>query len=769
MGTMHKTGCVLCPQNCGLIVEVEDNRIVKVRGDKTNVRSEGYLCRKGMNIAWHQHNADRLQYPLKRTATGFARISWEEALGEIAAKLTGIIGAYGPRSFAYMGGGGQGCHFEAAFGVRFMRALGSRYHYSALAQELTGLFWVHGRALGRQYLGLIPDETNTDLLLAIGWNSMQSHQMAQATRHLQRLAKDPEKLLVVIDPRVSETAKIADIHLAVRPGTDALLLKAIIAVILQEGWENRAYIGAHTAGFDEVSPWFRDFDARAAIAVCELDYDRVYELSRLLATRRWSCHYDLGIMMNRHSTVSSWLAIILLAICGRIGVRGGNVFPGHLMPLGAHSDERNPKSWRTVTTNFPPIMGVYPPNVMPEEIISDHPERLRAVLVSGSNPLRSYADTTAYEEAFGKLDLLVTCELAMTETARLSHYILPARSAYESWDGTFFAWTFPGIFFQMRRPIVPPTGEPRDLSEIMLGLAGALDVIPPIPDALYEAARQDRQAFAAKLFEYALGEPQAMKMMPFILGKTLGPVLGSVNLAALWGMLQILPKDFINNAGRAGFAAVPNLGDELFRQLVERPEGLWIGQSDRENNLENLRTEGKKIELMIPELADWLRSIDADSETIALKGAAAFPLVLMAGRHFDKNANTLMRNPAWNQGKRDCTLLMHPADAAELGIVDGETVRIVTAAGTAEIELEVTNTARKGHVVIPHGFGLVYDGKAYGINVNRLTKNTHRDAWAATPLHRYVPCRVERLWEERILVVMQAGQNRINNENRRRP
>ncbi len=745
MSTIHKTGCVLCNQNCGLIAEVEDNRIVKVRGDKDNVRSEGYCCRKGLNIAWHQDNADRLQYPLKRTANGFERISWEGALGEIAVKLKSIVGKYGPRSFAYMGGGGQGCHFEAAFGVRLMRSLGSRYHYSALAQELTGLFWVHGRTLGRQYLGLIPDETNTDMLLAIGWNGMQSHQMAQAPRHLKRLSKDPDKLLVVIDPRVSETAKIADIHLAVRPGTDALLLKAIIAIIFQEGWENRAYIGRHVAGCDEIRPWFMDFDARAAIAVCEIDYDRVYEFSRLLTTRRWSCHYDLGIMMNRHSTVTSWLAIILLAICGRIGVPGGNIFPGHLMPLGAHSDERDPKAWRTVTTDFPPIMGVYPPNVMPEEILADHPERLRAVLVSGSNPLRSFADTTAYEEAFGKLDLLVTCELAMTETARLSHYILPARSAYESWDGTFFAWTFPGIFFQMRRPIVTPAGEPLELSEIMLRLADALGFIPPIPDVLYEAARQDRQTFAQKLFEYALAEPQAMKMMPFILGKTLGRALGSVNLAALWGMLQILPKDFIKNAGRAGFTVGPSLGEELFQQLVDHPEGLWIGQVDGENNLDSLRTEGKKIELQIPELADWLRGIDASSETIALRGAAEFPLVLMAGRHFDRNANTLMRNPEWNQGKRDCTLLMHSADAKDLNIHDGDIVRVVTEAGTAEIELEVTDTSRKGHVVIPHGFGLVYDGKTHGVNVNRLTKNTHRDAWAATPLHRYVPCRVESL------------------------
>ena len=153
MRTTHKTGCVLCAQNCGLEVEVENNRIVKVRGDRSNGKSEGYLCRKGMNIANHQHNADRLKYPLKRVGDRFERISWDQAIGEIATKLKSIIGQYGPRSYAYMGGGGQGCHFEGAFGMCVLRGLGSQYHYSALAQEFSGAFWVSGRTVGRQSSG----------------------------------------------------------------------------------------------------------------------------------------------------------------------------------------------------------------------------------------------------------------------------------------------------------------------------------------------------------------------------------------------------------------------------------------------------------------------------------------------------------------------------------------------------------------------------------------------------------------------------------------
>lgn len=742
MGTIHKTGCVLCAQNCGLEIEVENNRIIKVKPDKLNAKSEGYFCRKGMNVAYHQHNADRLKYPLKKVGDKFERISWDQAIDEIAAKLKSIIDKYGPRSFAYMGGGGQGCHFEAAFGARLMRGLGSQYQYSALAQEFAGAFWVCGRTHGKQYLHDQPDVNNTDVLLIFGWNGMQSHQIPQAPRQLQRLAKDKDKVLIVVDPRVSETAKLADIHLQIRPGTDALLLKALIAIILQEGWDKKDYLANHTSGFDQVKSYFDNFDVRAALTTCELDFDQVREVARLYAARKSSLRYDLGIFMGRHSGLNSYLIVILQSICGRLCVPGGNVINGHMMPIGSHSDERDPKVWRTMTTNSFPVCGIFPPNVMPEEILSDHPERLRAVFVSGLNPLRSYADTTAYEKAFQRLDLLVTAELAMTETAALSHYVLPCRTGYESWDGTFFPMTFPGIYFQMRRPIIEPDGEQLEQGEVDLRLADKLGLIPPIPESLYQAASESRAAFGKALMEYAVTEPKAMRAMPFVVGKTLGKAMGSVHLSALWGIMQMLPKSFHESAARAGHKPGPGLGEELFQKIIDHPEGIWVGRTDPENNFAEVKTPDGKINLLIPELLDELQTIEAAREEKALALPAEFPLILMAGRHTSMNANTLMRDPAWNEGKRPCTLAMHPDDAAALNLQDGQQVRITTEAGSEEIELEITDTARKGHVVIPHGFGLVYNGVKYGANVNRLTKNTHRDQFG-TPIHRYVPCRVE--------------------------
>jgi len=748
MGKWHKTGCVLCAQNCGLEVLVEDNRMAKVRPDKDNPRSEGYACRKGLNVVYHQHHADRLTHPLKRVGAGFEKIGWEQAFDEIAAGLRALIDRHGPRVLAYMGGGGQGCHFEAAFGVRLLRGLGSRYHYNALGQELTGSYWVWGRVVGRQNLIAGPDHHHTELLLAIGWNGMMSHQMPQARRFLTKMAKDPNRQLVVIDPRRSETAAIADMHLALRPGTDALLTRAMIAIVLREGWQNRDYIAKHVSGFDRIAPWFADFDVRRAVAVCQVDYDQVRELCRLLATRKWSMHYDLGVMMNRHSTATTYLHVLLLAVCGRICVPGGNVIPGGLMPIASHSDERDERTWRTVSTDFPAIAGVFPPNVVPEEITSGHPERLRALIVGQSNPLRSYADTTAHEKAFKALDLLVTADIAMTETAALSHYVLPARTAYESWDGTFFPWTYPEIYFQMRRPIVEPEGEPLEVSRIYTALAARLGLVPEIPDSLRQAAQQSRTAFGGELLRFAGTQPAARAAMPFVLAETLGKELGSANLAALWGLLMTAPREFQENAARAGFAQSPLMGEEIFKALLAHPEGMWIGRLDPEENMGRVRTGDGRVNVHIPELESWVKGIAPEAEAAALDGGGEFPLVLMAGRHTDTNANTLMRNPEWNSGKRDCTLAMHPQDAEKLKLADGRMVRVSTEAGEGEIELEVTGQTRPGMVVIPHGFGLAYQGRTHGLNVNRLTKNTHRDKLAGTPLHRYVPCRVEPLPSE---------------------
>lgn len=743
MSEWHKTGCVLCAQNCGLEILVEDNRMVKVRPDKENPRSQGYACRKGLNVIYHQYPKERLTEPLKRVGGRFEPISWDQAIEEIAGKLKGLLDRHGPRSLAYMGGSAQGGQFEATFGLSMIRALGSQYYYSSAGQEFSGTFWVQGRMFGKQYNMVIPDEHVSDMLVAWGWNGMESHQMPQAPRLLKRFSEDPERVLVVIDPRKSETAAIADIHLAVRPGTDALLMKAMISIILDEGWEAKDYIRSHVEGFDRIRAWFEGFDVRKALDVCMLDDRQVRDLCRLMTTRRWAVHPDLGIYMGRRSTLNSYLMNILGFLCGIFCVRGGNLIPGMVVPIGFHADERDPKTWRAVTTGLPPAAaGSFPPAVMPEEILSDHPERLRAVFVSACNPLRSYPDTSAYEKAFGKLDLLVVNDIVMNETARLAHYVLPCRTFYEAWDGSFFPLTFPKVYFQMRRPIVPPPENCLEAAQIFTLLADKLGLIPDIPDDLKKKAEGSRLAFGAGLMGWAAKEPGVRSRMPFVLAKTLGRVWDSAALAALWGILMTAPEAFRKNAERAGFMPGMDQGDRIFQAVLDTPQGLWVGEVDPEENMASVRTPSGKIEVLIPELEEEARGLDAESEAQSLKMPAAFPLILNAGRHTKHNANTLMRNPEWNKGKRACTVSLSPADAESLGLQDGQRVRVVTEAGSEVGDLQVTDQTRRGTVLIPHGFGLVYDGEVYGINANRLTKTTHRDP-IGTPLHRFVPCRIE--------------------------
>jgi anaerobic selenocysteine-containing dehydrogenase len=744
MAEKKKTRCVLCGNLCGLEVQVEDNRIVKVRSDKAHPRSQGYICRKGQSVAHYQHHADRLLYPMKKVGDAFERVSWDQALDEIAEKLKAILDAHGPRSLALMGGGTLASPIQMRFALSVLNELGSQYVYNAIAQELTGRFWADGRTFGRQSIHLTADEEETDMLLIVGKNPMMSHHFQRARTFLKKMAKDPDRLLVVVDPRRTETAKLADIHLAIRPGTDALFYRAMISIILNEGWHDQDYIDRHVAGFEGIRSWFTDFDAKAALDVCELDFEQVRDVSRLFATRRSSHDSDLGVLMNRHSTLVSYLETVLRAVCGRIGVPGGNVLPSSVLGLGAHSDESDPDTWRTVATDFPAITGLYPPNVMPEEILSDHPERLRAVIVSAANPLRSFADTTAYEKAFEELDLLVTIDVAMTETAAASQYVLPDLSGFESWNTGLVLGSYPKVFFQINQPSVQPEGEQLEAAEIWTRLADRLGLIPDIPDSLFEAAESgERLKFGLALMEFMGSNPDVAPRIPFVLAKTLGKSMGSVNLAAVWATLQTLPPEAQANAERAGFTPGPLLGEEIFTASLENPQGIWVGEVDTDNNLEGLATEDGRINLDVPELREWMEEIDPAKEAEALKLDPAFPFIMSSGNHMDMNANTAMRDPVWNEGKRACTLYMNPRDAEENGLKDGQVVRVTTEAGQESIELELTEATGPGYLVMPQGFGLLHQGKTFGANANRLAKNTHRDRLAATPYHRYVPCRVE--------------------------
>ncbi len=611
-------------------------------------------------------------------------------------------------------------------------------------QEFSGHWWVTGRLFGKQYNVNGPDEHQSEVLVAWGWNGMMSHQMPQARKVLKDFSKDPDRMLVSIDPRRSETAAIADIHLPVRPGTDALLMKAMIAIIVDQGWEAKAYIERHVEGWDKIRPWFEGFDARAAIGVCGLDYDQVYELCRMMTTRRWSSHPDLGIYMGRRSTLNSYFFHILLAICGMFCVRGGNVIPGMVLPMGFHADERDPKTWRTVATNMPPAAaGSFPPNVMPEEIMADGPDRLRAVHISACNPLRAYADTTAYEKAFSRLDLLVVNDIVMSETARLAHYVLALPHLLRILGRDPLSVDLSGHFFPdaaaRRRSAGTVPGGGSDLYEA--GRPAGLD--PRYSRRAYGRGQGRPAGLWGKAHGMGRKGAQSPAQHAVCSGQNPGPGVGQRGAGRPLGHADDRAQGTPGAYGPGGVRTGPRSGrPHLPGHSGPSPRAMGrTGGRDRQL-LPVYARPPERSKLHIPELEEEAAGLDAASEAADLKMPADYPLILNAGRHMDFNANTLMRNPEWNKGKRACTVAVSPEDAKAMGFVDGQQVKVTTEAASETGELQVTDQVRPGTVLIPHGFGLIYGQEVYGINVNRLTKNTHRDP-IGTPLHRYVPCRVE--------------------------
>ena len=745
MGEWKKSSCVLCAQNCGLEMKVENNRIVKVRGDQDNPRSRGYCCRKGLNMAHYAHNADRVFYPMKKVGDGHERISWEQAISEISEKMLDIREQHGPKAFAYMGGGGTGGQMEVGIGLRLLRLLGSRYYYSSLAQEFSNVFWVDGRVAGRQGLITLPDPHRADTVVAWGWNGWMSHQEPRTRELIKEIKADPQRRLIVIDPRRSETAERADIHLALRPGTDTMLLKAMIRLILDHGWEDRNFIEAHINGWDELEPLFEGFEARRAVEeVCDLDYDQVFEATRLIAQTKSCIHEDLGIYMNRNSTINCYMLHILRAITGRFCVEGGQLYPAFLYPMGSNSDERNPKTWRTVKHNMFPVMGSFPPAILPDEILNDHPERIRALIVSACNPLRSYPDTLAYEKAFAALELSVCIEVAYSETARLCDYILPCRSYVETYDTTCFNYSYPDLFFQMRQPVLEPLSEEsKEGSAIILELAKAMGFLPELPESLYEAGKKGITAYLNVISAFMQENPQHARIMPLILAETLGRTLGSVNQALIVGLLVSSSQAFKAGAAAMGYPTDFTMIETMFDDILAHPQGLYLSKF-QEDNFSMLRTDDKKLALKIEELFTPVKSATIESELKELEMPEEYPLILHAGLHVDTVANTYLRNPAWNRSRRWATMLVSEADAARLGLADGEKARITTRASSAEIEVEITPRAAEGCVYIRHGGGLIYGGKKYGVNVNELVHRTDRDEMC-TPMHRRIPCRVEKI------------------------
>ena len=765
------TVCVLCSHNCGIRVDVARGRIAAIRADETNPITHGYICNKGFSIPLYVDHVQRVQHPLRRRPDGeFERITWDTAISEIALKLNDVRRRHSPRAIGLVGIGGQANHMDAPYGLGFLRGLGSRKWFNAFAQEKTqhNLMdqWMFNASPA---VFLHADTAHTRFLLVLGTNPRISQRGHNATDTFRAIAEDPARTLVVVDPRETETTRQSDRHLRVRPGTDVYLLLGMAATIVRDGLTDEAFIREKTHDFEVLREALTAVDVAEMAARCGVEAAAIVETATGFARAASAAiFYDLGIEQAPFSTLNSYLIRVLLAVTGNLGRRGGAVFfESFLPPFLDPALKREPE--RALVSGIPAIaamgnFGMFSPTLVPEEVLADHPERLRALIVEGANPILSYSDAGRWREAREHLDLLVVIEPAMTETARLADYVLPTPVGYEKWEIAGFPKGYPEVFIQLRPPVVPGPPEALPEPEIYARLAEATGIFAEPPAALHDIAPRAVEADGAALFlataqQLAAETPRGAdpNQLLFWAYRTLGPHLASPSLAAVWLQCQLnamLRTDAVlRTLGSDWQAKTPfGIGSELFRRVLDHPEGMEMARVSEETNLDDhINFDDKRVRLAPKEMVEEV------GRAVATPPARdpRYPFVLAAGLRTHWTANTIQRDPKWRKGRGPhCALNLSRGDALRLGVHAGDEVRVSTPRGSVVLPAQIDAKLLDGHVWMPNGFGMLYPAggngvlERHGANQNELTDTADRDPFTGIPHHRYVLCRIERVTGE---------------------
>jgi len=736
--TWEPTACILCECNCGIVVQLEGRTLAKIRGDKAHPASQGYTCNKALRLDHYQNTPTRLSAPLRRTADGdYEEIDWDTAIGEIAERCARIRDTHGGDKIFYYGGGGQGNHLGGAYSGAFLKALGSRYRSNALAQEKTGEFWVDSQLYGGHTRG---EFEHAEVAVFIGKNPWMSQSFPRARTVLNEIAKDPARSMIVIDPVITDTAELADFHLRVRPGTDAWCLAALAAILVQENLCDEDFLAEHVTGVEPVRLLLSEVDVDDYARRCGVDADLLRAAARrIAAAASVSVFEDLGIQQAPNSTLCSYLNKMLWILTGNFAKRGTQHLHSTLAPLfGVGGVGRTP------VTGAPIIAGLVPSNVIAEEILGDHPDRFRAMIVESSNPAHSVADSATVVEALRTLELLVVIDVAMTETARLADYVLPAASQFEKAEATFFNLEFPHNTFHLRHPLLEPLPGTLPEPEIWARLVRALGVVDDAElHPLRRAAADGLDAYAQAFFAAVAANPSLGRVLPFVLYETLGPTLpdGLAGAAALWGLAQKAALTYPEALRRAGHAD----GNALFTAILEQRSGVTFTEHEYADDWALIGHPGRRIALEIPELLDELSALASDRPPLT---SSDYPIVLSAGERRAFTANDIIRDPHWRKRDAEGALRVSVEDARSLGLVGGGRARISTATGSAEAVVEISATMLPGHASLPNGFGVDFtaeDGTVTvpGVAPNALTAASWRDRYAGTPWHKHVPARIE--------------------------
>ncbi|MFF0759968.1 molybdopterin oxidoreductase family protein [Streptomyces sp. NPDC003737] len=728
--------CPLCEATCGLTLTVEDDRVTGARGDRDDVFSRGFICPKGASFGAADSDPDRLRTPLVRRGGELREATWDEAFDAVAAGLRPVVERYGPHAVGVVLGN-PNVHTVAGalYPTVLLAGLRTRSLFTASTLDQMPKHVSSGLLYGDANAVPVPDLDRTDHLLLIGANPLESN------GSLCTAPDFPGKLkglrarggtLTVIDPRRTRTARLADRHVAVRPGTDALLLAAMTHVLFEEDLVDLGHLAPYVQGVDDVAAAVRDFTPEAAAGACDVGADTIRTLARELAAAPTAAVYGrIGSCTVPHGTLASWLVDVLNVLTGNLDRPGGALFP-----LSATDRAPRPAGpgrgfalgrWNSRVSRHPEAKGELPISALAEEIdtATDDGSRIRAVIAVAANPVLSAPDGDRLDKALGSLDFMVVVDPYLNETSRHAHVLLPPPppSRAPHFD---FAFNTLAVRNQVRytRAAVPlepgRMAETEILARLVLAATGMHGADPEAVDAMVV----DQTLGKAVTEAYSPVHGRDPRELAGLLTGDNGPE------RRLDMMLRLGPYG-------DGFGARTD-GLSLER-LLAHPHGIDLGPL-RSRLPQPLKTVSGKVELLPRPIADDLPRLKR-----AL-GERADGLVLVGRRHLRSNNSWLHNVPALTGGSNRCTLHIHPSDAERLGLVDGARVRVKGAGGAVTVPVEFTEGIRPGVVSLPHGWGHDRPGTRMshasldpGVNVNQLLDGSLLDPLSGNAVLNGVP------------------------------
>ncbi len=694
--------CTLCEAHCGLAVEVdrEARQVVTVRGDEQDPFSRGYICPKAYGMKGIQDDPDRLRTPLRRNGDSWQEIGWEEAYTQVAERLGEIRDEHGADALgSFIGNPNAHCMGSAFFLPALLHALGTRRRFSASSVDQLPKMISSGLLYGGGLTIPIPDLDRTDYLMILGANPLASNgslMTAPDAPGRLRAIRERGGKLVVIDPRRSETAAIADEHHFLRPGSDAFFLFSLIHVLFEEELVQLGTVEQHVRNLETLRTLSKDFAPESTAAATGIEAATTRRLAReLAAAKSAACYGRIGTCTQEYGTLASWLVDCVTILTGNLDRPGGAMFP---LPAIARPPEASRKisrlpyaRWRSHVRNLPEAFGELPAAAMAEEVEGEAgAPPIRALLTVAGNPVLSTPNGKRLSRALESLDFMVSVDFYLNETTRFADVILPPPPPLErsNYEVVFFQLAIRNVSKFSPAALGRAEGQP-DQWEILAEVAGRLHGV--------DAAAVDELVFASLLRE-AIGPGSGCP--------DLSEEEARAKLAHRRGPERIL--DLMLRAGPYGDRFDESRDGLTLDRLKESPHGLDLGPLEPRIP-ELLTTEGAIIDLA-PEL------LVADVGRLAANLTRPREGMLLVGRRHVRNNNSWMGNiHSLAKGRERCTLLVHPDDASRLGLADGAPARVRSRVGELVAPVAVSDEIMPGVVSLPHGFGHDAEGTRLGV------------------------------------------------------